>query len=44
MEDIAYDGLLDIMEIDIHLLEATELHHYQDHSKKIVKEIFQTFL
>jgi len=35
---------LDIMEIDIHLLEATELHHYQDHSKKIVKEIFQTFL
>jgi len=35
---------LDIMEIDIHLLEIAELSQYQDHSRQIMKEIFQAFL
>lgn len=35
---------LDIVEMDIHLLEANRFSHYQDYSREIVKEIFQLFL
>jgi len=34
---------LDIMETDIHLLEASKSCRYQDHSREIVREIFQAF-
>jgi arginase family enzyme len=35
---------LDIMEIDIHLLEANELSPYRDYSREMVKEIIQVIL
>lgn len=34
---------MDIMEIDIHLLEATSFSRFVDHTKLIVKKIFQNF-
>jgi len=35
---------LDIMEMEIHFLEASHLFHYKDYSRELVKEIFQYFL
>ena len=34
---------LDIMELDIHLLEACELSPYEDHSRRLTREIFRVF-
>jgi arginase family enzyme len=41
--DIPLIGL-DLMEIDIHLLEASGLSGYKDYTKEIIKKIFQFFL